>query len=66
MLGTKMKNQSILTGMLLIGILCIHGDAAPKPFGSLVVENSGEAEPANGNTTAAEKDPDSIVQMVQR
>eukprot|EP00253_Pinus_taeda_P008933 PITA_08933 len=61
-----MKNLSILTCVFLIEILCVHGGVVPNPFGILVAENSREAKPTNGNTTAVEKDPDSIVQMVQR
>jgi pectate lyase len=63
-----MKNHSILSCILLIGILCIHGGAAAKPFRSLLAQNPREAETANANanTTAPEEDPDSVVQMVQR
>jgi len=66
-----MYKQSILTCVVLIGFLCIHGGGAAKTFGSLVAEDSigqKEAAPAKGNanTTAVEKDPDSVVQMVQR
>jgi len=57
-----------LSCILLIGILCIHGGAAAKPFRSLLAQNPREAETANANanTTAPEEDPDSVVQMVQR
>eukprot|EP00253_Pinus_taeda_P029665 PITA_29665 len=61
-----MKNQSILSCVLFIGILCIHGGAAAKPFRSLLAENSREAKPASANSIAAEKDPDNVVQMVER
>lgn len=66
-----MYNRSILTCIVLIGILCFHGGAATRSFGSLVAQDSrgrNEAAPAKANvtTTAWEKDPDSVVQMVQR
>jgi len=50
--------------MFLIGVLCIRCGVAAKLLGSLFAENSTEARLAN--TTGVEKDPDSVVQMVQR
>eukprot|EP00253_Pinus_taeda_P000806 PITA_00806 len=55
-----MKNRSILSYMFLTGILSM----AAKPFGFLVTANSRKTEVAN--ITAAENDPDSVAQMVQR
>jgi hypothetical protein len=66
-----MSNQiSILSCMLLIGILCcVHGGAA-KPFGSKRGEKfMGRRKVAPGNATrmfSVEKDPGNTKQIVQK